>query len=340
MGTIWIPPNQFAAFFGERVGFKSGLALTREEIIDHINPPSAITAAIATYSDEPIALRADEIEDAFQLLLNRVGVIEQPFVGHGPTLLSIKYEADPAKHALFKNVLECLGSHHFDKGRHALSDGFDRDGFFSLVENELPTGALSIAFELVELIELSERASPWQWFPDRQTNWQNTSELKDLFTSESLETMYGKFIDQRFIDYLSTNFEKIGEINWRKFEGLTAEYFYRNGYEVDVGPGRNDGGIDIRVWDKGAEQTEPPLILVQCKRQKKKVEKAIVKALWADIVDENASSGLIVTSSSLSPGAKKVRTARSYPISDVDRVGLRKWIDELRKPGSGVFLGS
>ena len=65
MGTIWIPPNQFAAFFGEQIGFKSGLALTREEIIEHLNSPSPITKAIAAYSDYPIALRAAEIEDAF-----------------------------------------------------------------------------------------------------------------------------------------------------------------------------------------------------------------------------------------------------------------------------------
>ena len=266
--------------------------------------------------------------------------MEQPFVGHGPTLLEIKYQADSEKYALFDRLLTLLGAYHFDKGGHTLSDGFNREEFFSLVQRSLPSGALNIALELIDLIMLSECASPWQWFPARQTDWQNTAELRALFRSESLETMYGTFFDQRFIDHLSKNFERIGEINWRKFEGLVAEYFLRGGYEVDIGPGRNDGGIDVRVWNVGSAKTEPPAILVQCKREKTKIGKVVVKALWADVVDENANSGLIVTTSSLSPGAEAVRTARSYPIQVADRESLRRWLSQLRKPGTGIFLGS
>ena len=48
----------------------------------------------------------------------------------------------------------------------------------------------------------------------------------------------------------------------------------------------------------------------QCKRQKEKVGKVVVKALWADVQHEKASPGLIVTTSRLSPGAKEVCAAR------------------------------
>jgi restriction system protein len=340
MGTIWIPPNQFAAFIGDRLGFKSGLALTREEIIDNLDGYGSIAASIAQYSDEPTPLRADEIEDAFQLLLHRLGVQNQKFVGHGPTLLNLKYQNDTEKYHILESVLSLLGSYHFDKGRRALSDGFDRAGFFAQVEAALSADAISIAAELVDLIESSERASLWDWFPARQTNWKQTVELKELFESESLTPMYGTFIDQRFVNYLSQNFEKIEKINWRKFEGLAAEYFSRNGYEVDIGPGRNDGGIDIRVWKANATKTAPPTILIQCKRQKEKIAKVVLKALWADVVDEKAESGLIVTSSTISPGADEVRYARSYPIQVADKFTLRKWLDQLRTPGTGIFLGT
>jgi restriction system protein len=80
-------------------------------------------------------------------------------------------------------------------------------------------------------------------------------------------------------------------------------------------------------------------MLVQCKREKKKVGKVVVKALWADIYDEGAESGLIVTSNALAPGAEKVCEARNYPIEQANRATLRKWIKAMRTPGSGIFLG-
>jgi restriction system protein len=166
--------------------------------------------------------------------------------------------------------------------------------------------------------------------PSRLIDWKDTKELKELFDSESLSTHYGNFIDQRFIDYLHRNFTRIDNMNWRKFEGLVGEFFSREGYYVEIGPGRNDGSIDARVWPKEDDKTNPPLILIQCKRQKQKVEKVVVKALWADIQDEKAKSGLIVTTSSLSPGAADVCTVRSYPINQVARNGLKEWIAKMR----------
>ncbi|HSH85950.1 MAG TPA: restriction endonuclease [Methylophilus sp.] len=339
MGTIWIPPNKLVTFFEEKVGYKSGLALTREEMVKHIAESNSITEALITQSDEPIRVRADAIEDAFQILLYKLGFLKQPFVGHGPTILDLKYRTDATKHQLFEKVLFQLGSYHFDKGKHALSDGFNKVEFYKIIQTSLPSDAMEIATELIDLIELSELASPWDWHPARQVDWQNTLALLDLFESESLDTMYGTFFDQRFIDYLSSNFESLGEIHWRKFEALTAEFFLRNGFDVDIGPGRNDGGIDIRIWKNRLTEADPPTILVQCKRQKQKVGKVIVKALWADILDESAHSGLIVTSSALSPGADTIRRARSYPINVADRETLRKWLIQLRSPGNSVFLG-
>jgi restriction system protein len=161
------------------------------------------------------------------------------------------------------------------------------------------------------------------------------AELKNLFESESLETQYGRFLDQRYIDYLAQNL--VGEINWRKFEGLTAEFFAREGYHVDLGPGRSDDGIDVRLWrDKN---DGPPTLLVQCKRQQAKIDKMVVKSLCADVEHHKAGSGLIVTTSSLSMGARETCVARSYPIREANRETVAKWIKRMRTPSSGVFLG-
>lgn len=338
MGSIWTPTNEFAAFFGEQVGLKSGLALTRDELISHIGESDPIASAISSVSDDIVRLRADEVEDAFHRVLFRLGRLDGEFVGHGPTLLHFKYHADAEKSSYLQQVLALLGDLHFNGGKKSLSDGFDKEYFFEKVSSGLPSGATPIAAELISLIELSERASPWRWYPDRQVAWKDTVDLEDLFSSESLDATHGTFFDQRFIDYLSANFDRIDSINWRKFEGLAAEFFVRSGYAVNVGPGRNDGGVDVRAWKPGSTPTDPLLILIQCKRQKEKVGKTVVKALWADVVDENAASGLVVTSSALAPGADTVRRARSYPIDVADRAILKNWLSQLKTPGTGIFL--
>jgi restriction system protein len=199
-----------------------------------------------------------------------------------------------------------------------------------------PLGA-GIALELLEELNLQMHRSPWAKY--RREEWKDVAQLKDLFESESLQSTYGTFFDQRFVDYLGQQFGDIDRIHWRKFEGLTCEFFERAGFRVEIGPGRDDGNVDARVWAKGEDPKTPPAILVQCKRQKSQVGKVVVKALYADVLHEKANSGLIVTTTGLSPGAKKICTARAYPISGIDRGALIKWINLMRTPGNGVFMG-
>jgi len=193
-----------------------------------------------------------------------------------------------------------------------------------------------MAIEIMKGINSELHRSPWGEV--RQINWMDTAQLKNLFENESLETLYGKFIDQRYIDYLSHNFDSIGNIHWRKFEALTCEFFEKQGYYVEIGEGRNDDGIDARLWTHENDKLGPPLIIIQCKRYKDKIEKMVVKSLWADIQEYGAKSGLIVTTSSLSPGAEKVCTARNYPITQVNRDTLNQWIKVMRTPYKGVFM--
>ncbi|RSK53661.1 restriction endonuclease [Bacillus canaveralius] len=195
---------------------------------------------------------------------------------------------------------------------------------------------VKMALEIMEGFNADLHKSPWGQI--RNIYWVDIAQLKDLFKSESLETLCGKFIDQRYIDFLSHNFDSIGDINWRKFEGLTCEFFEKQGYYVEIGDGRDDDGIDARVWLKENDMSGPPTIIIQCKRHKAKIEKMVVKSLWADIQEYKAESGLIVTTSLLSPGAEKVCTARNYPITQANRETLERWINVMRSPYKGVFL--
>jgi len=195
----------------------------------------------------------------------------------------------------------------------------------------------TMALELLVGLNADQHRSPMSHF--RSTEWKDIAELAELFRSEKLNTPHGKFLDQRFVDFLSHNFESIDQINWRKFEGLTCEFFEKMGFRVEIGEGRDDGNVDARIWSPAKPEAGPPLMIVQCKREKAKVGKVVVKALYADVTHENAELGLIVTTSALSPGARNVCTARSYPVVEANRQTSKRWISAMRTPYSGIFLG-
>ncbi|MBE4740508.1 restriction endonuclease [Streptomyces caniscabiei] len=191
----------------------------------------------------------------------------------------------------------------------------------------------------VTLREMSLRisVSPFKW--QRAVAWNDALTLAELFTSESTLATYGRFFDQRFVNYLASNYEEIGEINWRKFEAMTAEYFHRAGFEVELGAGRNDNGVDIRVWEKSADiRKVSPLTIIQCKREKRKIEKVVVKALAADVDWEGAKQGLLVATAEWSPGAREVVATRSYPVSEVNGEALQSWLIGMRETDAGLWL--
>lgn len=336
----WTTTNTlFRSFFSDRIGYKSGLALNNNEMIELLDKDDPLLDIFTSQKEDFCRIRTDHIENTFQKFLYRLGVISQDFVGHAPTLLNIEFRNDPIKEKLLQQVLYYLGKIHFDKGKQSIFNDFDENQYYQNIQIQFGNEALIIARRLIELIKDSEEASPWNWFFARVVDWKSPLELKNLFESESLDAMYGKFIDQRYLNYLSTNIDKLGSMHWRQFEALTAEYFERKGYKVEIGCGRNDGGIDVRVWQSNANESVPPVQLIQCKRTKSKIDKVLVKSLWADVINENAKGGIIVTTSSFSPGAREVCKARKYPIREVNRAKVIQWLNELRRIGRGVFMG-
>lgn len=339
MGT-WITKNtSFRSFFSDKIGYKSGLALNDREMIDLLDKNDPLIDTFKNAEEELCRVRTDDIEVTYQKFLYRLGVTTKEFIGHPPTLLYMEFLHEPVKGQLLQKVVKLLGESHFDKGKHFILDNFDEDLYYENVAIKFGTEALDIARRLVQLTKEREDALPWDWFLANIKTWEEPIQLKDLFESESLDVMYGRFIDQRYINYLSNNPEKLTTIHWRKFEALTAEYFEQQGYKVEIGSGRNDGGVDVRIWDTEQNPSSPPVQIIQCKRTKSRIDKVLVKSLWADILDENAKGGIIVTTSSFSPGAREVCRARKYPIKEVNREKVIQWLHELRKTGKGVFMG-
>lgn len=251
-----------------------------------------------------------------------------------------KYKSDPVLNSIYLDIEGQWHSFLIEDMSDFKERGTKPLGLKSFAEEARRKHGLvgmGMAIDLIRELDATRVQSPWSIA--RRCEWKDTQALSDLFDSEDLLTFYGQFFDQRFIDYLAKNFGEIDKINWRKFEGLTAEFFHRIGFSVELGPGRNDNGVDIRIWPEEGRSGLPPTALIQCKRTKGKIDKAVVKALWADVHHEKAEAGVIVTTSVLSPGAAKTCAARDYPINEANRETVKSWIEAMRTPGSGIFLG-
>lgn len=338
MGSITFSGGSLFGSVSDAVGVKSGLALNKKQIVDILKKHNRFEEFLDINDENVIRIHSTEYESFFHLLLYAVGRLESPIVLPGTIAVFHKYKKDPKAN----KIREEVGKLYLEFWNNILKDPnlkrgatIDPTPFMNKCFELFGKLGLEISFDFLQTAETNRIASPYSWMPN-STEWKDLIELEDLFKSEGLEASLGEFIDQRYIDYLNRNFEDIDSINWRKFEGLTAEYFARQNLSVEVGAGRNDDGVDVRVWDSKDTEGKPPAIIVQCKRQKEKVSKVIVKSLYADVGHEKAKSGLIVTTSELSPGARKVCHARQYPIEEANREIIKTWISEMRKPGAGI----
>lgn len=333
MGSIVFEPKVLVDTLSELVGYKAGLALSIEEMCDHLKDSYAddIRASEEGY----IRLRAEDYEALFHKLLYRIGHTEEEFDGDMlGTFLWHKYKQH---HEIVGAVKGLYTKMWMGILSAAAPVGKELDPMPFLEEAERLYGPLGwkIAWEQVQAIDRGLRLSPNT--RQRYVEWSNVESLKNLFQDTQHSSEHGIFIDQRFIDFLDNNQEQLSNMHWRKFEALTAEFFSRCGFKVELGPGRNDDGVDVRIWraDHDVERTSPTCI-VQCKREKQKVSKVVVKGLYADLRHEGAEYGLIVTSNELSVGARRTIHARGYPIQEANSKTLAQWLDVLRTPGTGI----
>ncbi|GGO67120.1 restriction endonuclease [Nonomuraea cavernae] len=345
----WVNDRSFIELLSEVIGIKLGLAATDNQIKqaakENLYLVERYLGTSVEYKAVHSRLKAAVLENfGFHGALR---AIDQPIVAGiserlGNFDLAIRATEFMIGHIYYpvgQPHLESLGS--FPLAAYIMPIHVEPERVREIIEEarELAGQALgdavAIAFE--ELAFRYTRSVIPLGAPERV--WQDSLELAELFDSESTIATYGRFFDQRFIDYLVANFNQIGQINWRKFEALTAEHFHRQGFEVELGAGRNDNGVDLRIWESGTiDEDSAPTIIVQCKREKHKIQKVVVKALAADVMWEGAKQGLLVATADWAPGAREVVKTRSYPVKEVNRTALKDWLTAMRTSGSGLWL--
>lgn len=99
--------------------------------------------------------------------------------------------------------------------------------------------------------------------------------------------------------------DDLHRLGWRELEVLIARSLRHQGFQVELGPGRNDGGVDIRLLQR--DPLGDLLTLVQVKRYAphRKIDALAVQALHGVAEVEKAHQSLFVTTSAYQPAAEK-----------------------------------
>lgn len=149
---------------------------------------------------------------------------------------------------------------------------------------------------------------------------------------EFLKRKIDLVVDGRIFDYFFSHPDQIYNLlNPRQFEEFTADILSELGYTVRVSPLGADEGIDIyaeRNHIIGAE-----LVLVQCKhlQYSDKVSRPVVQQLKANVFDKNASSGLVVTTSTFTKPAWDYINQAKYRLAGADHQKLQEWLAYIKR---------
>lgn len=316
MGTVIFSLRDFYDQASEYVGIKSGLLLNRFQISEMLLDTFDEDFLRSDDLMSCVRLYSDELENMFRTIRVKIGNL--------PTISSTVNDYASVRQYIQNGISDDkwmgfmgLCFHYLD-----INSNLSNNELALILEKEGFPKELTLNFANIAI----ERKDESCIIIPETNEWKNcATPLSDLYDCEIKNEKTIDFLDQQFIDYIAVNGAEIENIHWRNFERFCAEYFRRKGYDVVLGPGRNDGGIDIRVFVK--KDSSNPSIVIQCKRyaEKRTVSIETVKAFYADVIFENAQQGLIVTSSYIASGGKKIVDTRKYNISFAEKERIKKW---------------
>lgn len=137
-------------------------------------------------------------------------------------------------------------------------------------------------------------------------------------------------VDKRYIeqgDILSDleSRPNLMELNPSEFEALVSNLFNKMGLETKLTRASRDGGVDAVAYD-----TRPILggkVVIQAKRYKNTVGVSAVRDLYGTMLNEGASKGIIVTTSSY--GSDAYEFSKDKPLELIDGGGLLYLLEQV-----------
>ena len=147
-------------------------------------------------------------------------------------------------------------------------------------------------------------------------NWQWVCGLVQHDIADVHEELYSYFAERP---------DDLYRLSWREFEILLFRIFQNQGFTCELGPGSNDGGIDVRVLQR--DPLGDILTLVQAKKfsPRNKINMSAVAALHGVADVENAQKSIFVTTSDYLPSARKFAGRTRIPMTLATSNDVREW---------------
>jgi restriction system protein len=122
-------------------------------------------------------------------------------------------------------------------------------------------------------------------------------------------------VSDHLIESLAEQPRLLYELSPRKFEELVAELYQRQGFEALLTPASGDGGVDVYVVRH--DELGSSLTVVQCKRYaaNHKIGVALVRELHGTVAATGASTGVLLTTSFFTGGARSIEKEFKYRLS-------------------------
>jgi restriction system protein len=322
VGSITSSIRNFLDTIIDIVGIKSGLVLSRREVLDILKTSDADFDLADNELDGFMRICSETYEEHIRYVRVKIGNLNAENAGPWSWVNKLRKLDEAGVDPM--SVIQALS----EASRKFAHQRVDPEVLAKEIKKRVPSASYKLIFTVI-LIWAEHQFESHSISTPEQEEWDGGTPLEQLFNCE-INSEEG-FMDQKFLDYIATNTEKIQVMHWRNFERFCAEFFERLGYQIQLGPGGNDGGIDIRAFD--LQDGTKPLIIIQCKRYKEGRQVGIetVKAFYTDVTFEQAQLGMIITTSEIAPGGKKVCEARKYPLSFAELEDVKKWAKMMSK---------
>ncbi len=131
-------------------------------------------------------------------------------------------------------------------------------------------------------------------------------------------------------EYFHINPKKLYSLSSRQFEVLVGEIFKNQGYFTELGSGQNDGGIDLKLYQK--DEIDQIVTLVQVKKYKEAlpIKLESVAFLQSIVDEEKANRGLFITTSRYLPQAQKFALRQKSRLILANSNDVAKWCDTVK----------
>ncbi len=199
---------------------------------------------------------------------------------------------------------------------------------------------MGVAAEFKRPLARLFRMTSWDSDPRKERKradyWENAFALISQFDlqqevqGKSILTMSAQVNDE-LVEYFLHNPDHLRSMNHRSFEELIAELWAGFGYCTELTQATRDGGYDIIAIGNG--EVAECKFLIECKRYKaeRKVGIQPVRSLHGVVHSEQATKGILVTTSSFTSPAEKFLGKNKWILEGRDFEDILEWLKQYQR---------